>query len=225
MNDEEPGIMIEFEHSFSFVRILDDMILPTTIKFTAEMYPLNKSVSDDDFEFILMKAKFLLDTIIGRCVALSRDNEIALKILLDENGKNISSNNIMLCPYEPTDETLAILLQSKLKALGNNIIDFGDLKLKSSNYENITFKFIGDSAEILPSIDEWIGERRYFDDPWWDRDDSSLMDVIPPEDTNLDEKPSWAYSLNFLKDVFKPQKDIVIRPDFKLSVIDCDNEE
>ena len=219
MNEDEPNMLISFEHTLSVVRIIGDNIVPSNITIKSEIYPLRDNLQDEEFDLSLSKIKFWLETIVSRCVVFSRNNPIALKLMLDENGKNICNNLLMLLPFEPTDEQMAIVFQAKLAALSSGFMAYGDVQIKSSNYSDLTFTFVGDPDDLLPDMNEWVGPISYFDKPWWHRDDSSTLDVIPPEGSDLNEKPSWAYSLDFLSQTFKPKIETDIRG-FKPVIID-----
>ncbi len=216
---EEANTLITFEHTVSFIRIVGDTLLPSNVKIRADIYPCSESVDEDDFDLALSKVKFWLETIVSRCIVFSKHNSIAFKLLLDEEGKTICNNQLMLAPSEPTDDQLAILFQAKLSALSTDIMTFNDTQITSSNTSDLTFTFVGDAIESLPTNEEWIGERSYFDEPWWNRDDSSTLDIVPTVDADLKEKPSWAYSLDFLSQAFK-KNDTPIIQGFKPKVID-----
>jgi hypothetical protein len=215
----EANTLITFEHNVSFVRIVGDTILPSNLKIRCDVYPSEEDVSEDDFDLALSKAKFWLETIVSRSIAFSKSNQTAFKILLDDEGKTICNNQLFLTPAEPTDDQLAIIFQAKLTALSDGVMSYHDTQITSSNTSDLTFTFVGDVEDNLPSMEDWIGERTYFDEPWWNRDDASTLDIIPPADADLNEKPSWAYSLDFLSQAFKSKNETIIQG-FKPTVID-----
>jgi hypothetical protein len=220
MSDQEANMLITFEHTLSLVRIVGTNILPSNITLKADIYPSSEDVKEDDFDLALSKAKFWLENIASRCVVFSKNNPTALKLLLDDDGKVICNNLLMMTPTEPTDDQLGVLFQSKLTALSGGVMSYGDIQVKSSNYSDLTFTFVGDTEDVLPENEEWVGPRSYFDAPWWNRDDSSTMDIVPPADADLNEKPVWAYSLDFLSQAFKSTKSETIIQGFTPTVID-----
>jgi hypothetical protein len=146
-----------------------------------------------------------------------------MKMLIDEDGKNNTGNLLLLSPDQPSDENLAILLQAKMNALAAGRLLFGAVEIKSNNLSGLRFTFIGSAKEALPDMGTWMGTNNYFEQPWWERDDSSTLDVVPPPDANLEEKPTWAYSLDFIEKAIKPKQDrdsVIVRPDFNPTIID-----
>lgn len=227
-DDEENGLIIDFEYDVKLIRLINNTFVSSTLMIRAELIPLVEKPNHDEFDISLSKCKFWLDTVFSKSIAMFRGNEVGIKMLFDENGTNKCSNYVMLTPFEPTDDHIACLLQSKLSALAGNEFTFGSIRIKSDSASGLIFRFVGDSDDFLPDMKEWIGERTYFDEPWWNRDDISTLDVIPSEDADLSVKPSWASNLDFLTNVMrgdKPSSDVVVRPDFKPRIIKGGDDE
>jgi hypothetical protein len=221
-DDEENGVnvLIDFEQQITMVRIIEDMFLPSQLTIKAEVFPAEKS-GDNDYEIAFAKVRFWLENIVTRCIAFSKTNDVAIGMLISTDGRNNTGNLLMLTPDEPSDENLAVILQAKMTALAGGKLMFGAVEIKSNNLTGLRFTFIGNNEELLPSMDEWVGEHTYFEKPWWNRDDASTLDVLPPSDANLDEKPAWAYDLDFIAKAFKQKAaDVVLRPDFKPTIIE-----
>lgn len=219
IEEDEPTVLIEFEQEITMVRLIDSAFLPSKIKLSAELIPTH-DLEEDQFDVAVTKMRFWLEGIASRCIAFARGNPHAHKMLIDDEGRNNSSNLLMLTPYEPSDEHMAALFQSKFTALGGGDLIVGSVEVRSNNMAGLVFRFVGNAEEILPDMETWIGERSFFDTPWWGRDDASTLDVIPADDADLEKKPAWAYSLDFLSAVGKEQPDVVLRPEFKPTVID-----
>jgi hypothetical protein len=225
MDDEtdDNTLIIDFEYDTKLIRIVNNSFVTSNIKIRAELIPLMEQPDHDEFDISLSKCKFWLDMVFSKCIVFYRDNTQAKEIMFDENGTNRCSNYIMLTPSEPSDDHIACLLQSKLSAIGATQFAFGSIRIMSDSANGLIFRFIGDAADNLPSVREWIGERSYFEQPWWNRDDISTLDVIPSEDADLSEKPSWASNFDFLTNAMRgtslSPKDVIVRPDFKPKVI------
>ena len=217
-DEDEPAVLIDLEQEVMVVRLIEDKILPSRLNISAELIP-GDDLTDELFDIAITKVRFWIEAIMSRCIIFARDNKAAMAMLIDEEGRGRADNLLMLCPEEPTDQHIATLLQAKLTALAGHVI-FGSVLVKSTNMQGLTFRFVGHSEEVLPEPDEWLGERRYFDEPWWLRDDASTLDVVPPEGADLEEKPTWAHSLDFLARLGQKQQDIVINPSFSPTVID-----
>ena len=214
-----PRILIDFEQQITMVRIVEDIIIPSTLLIRAEVLPTEDG-GDEDYEIAFAKVRFWLENVVTRCIAFGRTNQSALKMLISEDGLNNSGNLLMLTPGEPGDENLAILLQAKMSALGGGKLLFGSVEIKSNNLTGLRYTFVGSADEVLPSMAEWIGEHTYFEEPWWNRDDASTLDVIPGPEADLSKKPKWAYDLDFIANAIRPNKEVVIRPAFNPTVID-----
>src|SRR5574343_1217480 len=133
-------------------------------------------------------------------------------MFFNERGTNRSDNMIMLTPDDPTDEHLAAIFQSKLNALSGGNMMFGLVEIVSDNTVGLSFTFVCDGETCLPTVEEWIGERYYFEKPWWSRNDASTLDIPPMPDADLTNIPQWAYSLDFLHEN-TTKETVIIRPE------------
>lgn len=219
IDSEEPNILITFEHNVTFVRFIHDKILPTTIQIKSTIFPMVAEVIENDFDMAISKAKFWLESIVSKCIIFSKNNLVASRLFSEINNIPIPENLFMITPSEPTDEQIAMLFQAKLTALSGLKVGFAEFTIKSNNYNDLSFMFVGETVDVLPVHKEWVGERSYFDKSWWDRNDASTFDIVPPEDADLSETPKWAYSLDFLNaDLNRPDEAII--HGFTPSIID-----
>lgn len=141
-------------------------------------------------------------------------------MLLDDNSTPRLQNPMMICPDEPTDNNLCVLLQSKLQALAAGAFAVGMIELSSDNSAGLVFTYVGDSEDILPSMSQWMSGRTWFDRPWWERDDASTFDTLAADDADLTIKPLWAYDLGFVARDLMPQDAIILNGDFSPRIID-----
>jgi hypothetical protein len=222
-DDDGEALFISFHTRISLIRLADNVMLPSRLHIRADVCP-NDDVTEAQLNNVMTKVKFWFDSIVSRSIAFSSDNEEALGIVINDEGKNRTANVLMITPGDPTDDVLAALFQAKLNALGGDAVEFGLVEIKSDNPIGLSFTFVGDATKLLPSMDRWMGERNYFDKPWWNRDDSSTLDVIPPEDADLTKTPKWAFSLDTMVETEKDEAEIV-RPAFKPTIIDGGKKE
>lgn len=226
-DDDIPSMFSFFEFQLKLIRVLDDTLVPSTIKFKAEFIATASENSELDFAF--RKIDFWLTNIADHSVVFGHDNEEAIAMFINEaEGKRRVGNVMMLTPTDPDDQHLAAVLQAKLQALSGQSIGWGPIEIASDNDMGFKFTFVGDSTAVLPKMKDWVGAHTYFDQPWWDRDDGSTLDILPPEDADLSVKPEWAISLDFLKEPEVPSAltgGKIVRPEFRPKVIDGGKKE
>lgn len=217
MSDEIKTLFVNYSFDVRFVRVIENVLVPTRLEMRAEV-DSDPDVSEDDLNKAFAKISFWIDNIVTKCVAFSAANAAAIDMFIDDKGVNRSGNLIMLTPDDPSDEHLATIFQSKLNALAGGTMEFGTIEIVSDNTAGLSFTFVGIGEDHLPTVEEWLGDRYYFDKPWWSRDDASILDVPPTQDTDVSKPPAWAYSLDFIHQG-SAQDTVVIRPEFRPTII------
>lgn len=217
-DEDDEALFISFTLETRIARILGNTVVPSRLTIRTDVNP-NEDMSEAELSLAMSKIRFWFDNIVAKTVAFAFDNDAAMAMLIDEEGKNRTNNVLMITPGEPTDDLLATLFQSKVTALSGFKIEFSLMEVKSDNPMGLTFMFVGDGRKMLPSMDEWIGKRTYFKEPWWNRDDASTLDVIPPPGADTTKKPAWAFSLDTINNP-RAAETPVIRPSFKPTIID-----
>ena len=166
-----------FKIKFSMLRLLENRMVHSKIKFTTEL------IVDDDASAlqqvtILTNIRKWFDIVVTESIAYSIVKEIPSCTIDHLN------NNLMFCPDEPWDHLLLVLLKAKLNAIGEGIVTAGRCYLDSDLNEGFGNWHDGDPLDMLPSAEEWLGDVRYFDQPWWNRSDGGMIDswVEPGED-------------------------------------------
>jgi hypothetical protein len=188
----------------------------------AEVFASDKA-REIDFDITFAKIKFWLETVVSRSVAFARSNSNAMNMLVDEHGTPKVVNHLMVTPFEPTDEHLAVLFQSKMGALSNGTIEFGSIRVEAED-GGLVFTYVGDWHDDLPAMDDWFNVKPYyFEQPWWQRNDASTLDVIAP-DADPAQPPAWAYKLDFIDHAIRPKttdkpENVVIRGAFRPKII------
>ena len=206
-------IILNYNNQFEAMRLMDKKLLIANWDVIFDLMLID---DEDGFDltYVITKVNYFFDVLLHNSILFSADNEWASTSFSD------CSNNIVLTPGEPTDDLLTILLYNKLHKLVGNSIDIGYLEIKSNHSGGLSFIYTGELNETLPDIDEWIGEKYYFDEPWWNRDDSSTFDSKPPKDADLSKPPEFAQKLDFLAEPVKnKEKAKVVKPEFKPKVV------
>lgn len=218
--DDEDGesLFINYHIETRLTRVVGNTLIPSKLQIRADVDTLD-AAEDADLSLALTKIKFFFEQIVSKSIVYSADNEYAMEMFIDPTGRNRTSNQIMTTPGEPNDEVLATIFQAKMNALANGALVFPMVEIKADNLLGLSFTFVGEARKVLPTNEEWIGERSFFDRPWWDRNDASTLDVVPPPDADLTKRPAWAYSLDVLGSQ-KAETGVVVRPSaFKPTVI------
>lgn len=231
-DDEVNELYLNYKIEFKATRIMDNVLYPTFYTLSSDVWfnmdHLDVTERDYQLNLTLIKIDFFFKNIVDNSVMYGALNNWADEFFLKNN--EIQAGNVLIkCPLEPSDDHLAMLLQCKMNALSKNNLMFGGVTITSNNSRNLSFTFVGDGDLNLPDMDEWIGERTYFDKPWWNRDDSSTIDIIPTEDDDLAQLPSFAFDLDFLGESLKPENverftNNVIKPKFRPYVVKNDDE-
>lgn len=222
IEDDFPEIYNYFEYEIKIIRVMENLLIPSILKFRMEFIPM-ETAEEHEIDRAFSKMRYYIDNVIHSSIVFSHDNSHAIEMFIDDNGGNTRVGNVLvLTPEEPDDQHLAAIFQAKLQALAGTSMAFGPVEVRSDNQIGLSFSFVGDSSAVLPNMANWVGPRSYFDKPWWDRDDGSTLDVLPPEDADLNEKPAWAFSFDFLD---KPKAASgaggkIIRPEFRPTIID-----
>jgi len=223
MSDDDINVTIDFSHKITLIRFLGDTMLPVRLKLRADVYA-SETAEEIDFDITFAKIKFWFETVVSRTVVFSRSNINAMGILVNETGRPRVANHLMVTPFEPTDEHLAVLFQSKMGALSGGTVEFGGVRLELAD-AGLVFTYIGDWHDDLPVMNEWFNVKPYyFDEPWWCRDDASTLDVIA-DDADPNEPPAWAYKLDFIEHAIRPktstktEKEVVVRGAFRPKII------
>jgi len=219
MEDINFDVFLNLKHTFTGIRIIENVLYPTTWNLKGELIFSEDLKDDINLNIALTKVKILFDDILSSSIFLCKDNEWAFESFMPEY-EIYCTNNIVLTPYEPTDDHLAVILQAKINALSSKVFNISTIELESNNSKGLVFTFFGDTTEILPKMKDWMGEN-YFDLPWWDRNDGSTYDLM-----NLTEDPNF-FDFSFVSDAFKGNSNSmakIIKPNFKPTIIKNDDK-
>jgi hypothetical protein len=222
-DDLEPEIFVKLSISFKAIRVIGNKLIPTLWKVAADVY-YNEDESEDspndniDVQGAFAKIHYWFNNFVDSSVLFGRSNEWARNAFISEEGHQSITNNVALLPQDPTDEVLAQIFQSKMNALAGGFVKFGLVEIISDDRHGLSFTYAGESGINFPDMYEWIGEWSFFENPWWERDDASMIDIIPMQDADLTKLPKFAISLDFIVDQIRPANQTLgqlIRPDFK----------
>jgi hypothetical protein len=100
-------------------------------------------------------------------------------------------NKVVMCPFVPTSDIIAMLLHSKLNAICHEHIEIIGITI-GSKYSNpkMSYTYTDPEYPALPKLKDWIGQKAYYyEDPWWGRNSVETMDYEVDENTDLTSPP------------------------------------
>ena len=219
-------LFISLRHEFQATRVIGQRLSPTKIKIKVDVQTLEDDTDDYAvrMEVALAKISYWVEKVLDGSILIAADNEWASCAFLGDQTP-LTTNNVMLCPEEPTDALLCELILCKFKALTQGSFEFMAIDIHSTDARGMSFTFVGGTpGESFPQGAEWLTDTNYFSKPWWHRADASTLDIVPEEGANLNEPPQWAYSLSFIAEsMVEPESipaNVVVRPEFRPQVIE-----
>jgi hypothetical protein len=218
----ESDICIRLNLGFQAIRVIQNELLPNIWNLTIDVISSGELAIDSiEVSGAFAKMKYWVEEIVNGSVIFSSDNKWAIGTFFHKDGKDASRNNLLLLPGTVNDITLAQVIYAKLTALSSGYVILGPLEITSEDSQGLSFFYTGET-DSLPDIKQWIGNRYFFNQPWWQRNDSSTMDVAPSAKTDISILPNYASSLDFL--IARPrkkrrQKAELIRPVFRPKII------
>jgi hypothetical protein len=224
MSDEllDPDIFVRLSLAFHGIKVVRNHYVAGNWEFTLDVMPASElSINSNEICGAFAKMKYWVEEIVNGSLMFAHSNKWAVNQFFGEHQKELVANNIVLLPGPVSDDLIAKILHAKLTALSNNSLIVGPIELCSADGLGISIFYTGENSD-LPPIEQWVGKRSFFDKPWWDRDDSSTLDIVPSAADNIAVKPHFAESLDFL--VTPPRKKRrkkadVIRHNFRPNII------
>ncbi len=223
MSDDvsEQDIFVRLSFSFEAITVIQNEFISVAWDFVIDVLPENDlSLESSEIAGAFTKIRYWIDEIVNGSLIFSANNKWANTTFL-KNSKLTVGNNLILLPGPITDQVIARVMHSKLVALSGGNLLVGPLELSRADGYGISIYFTGENND-LPNIASWIGKRSFFPVPWWQRDDSSTIDIVPAPKDDLTVSPGYAISLDFLinKRRHKRRKKAeIIRPIFRPKVI------
>lgn len=169
--------------TFKLMRLMDKRLQPVTFDISIDLEIEDASQDSDQVQYI-DKMKMWVETILNNCIAFNVYNDC---IETDFLGK--LDNHIMFCPDDPNDYLIFLLVVAKLNAIGNDVVSIKSASINGDVSVGFGYSILGNSLEMLPSAEEWMGKVRYYDQPWWNRGDGCMMDIPVNEGEDPNKKP------------------------------------
>jgi hypothetical protein len=140
-----------------------------------------------------VKVKFFLEEVLQHSILTHINSPIDI---------DFADNNVVLFPYVPTNDVIAITLHAKLNAIADENLEILSVKVGSKHSNpSITYTYADNSYHMLPDLKTFIGEGRHFYDvPWWFRASTECQDYLAEDDEDLTIPP---YSDTIFEDIEK----------------------
>ena len=151
----------------------------------AQTYQIEYSLRTEVAETESQKQAFLQQNISFSLINSFLYDQLHQSIIYDLESKNLversfasHDNNFLILP-DLSDACLAMSLHCKLNTIchANSFVESISIKDK---VDNIAYSMFADDNEYeqLPTINEWLGELSFWEEPWWRRRDFSTFDNI-----------------------------------------------
>lgn len=165
--------------------------------------------------------KLWLDNVFEGSILMPMNKDYDPKLFVELD------NNLVFCPDDPYDIIVQVLVHSKLNAIGRGLVMIERSHIASDKGNGFGTWFDGDPDELLPSQDEWMGEYRYFEQPWWHRPDGSTIDIMASPADDISKKPDILLDIENIGKArtTQPSDDgqaEIIKPNFKPRIVTDD---
>lgn len=203
-----------YQGTVKIMRLIDKRLVSSNMEVFFE-FELSDEHDKKEQANTVFRLKKWLETVVDGCLAFNTSAAVPLTTI------EKIDNHIMFCPEEPYDYLISLLMHAKLNAIGGDVVEITRLQVLSDMGDGFGNWIEGDSSEMLPTLVEWLGDRHYYDKPWWDRSDGGMMDMWAGPDDDITIKPDILINLGSDSDDDAEPAEI-IKPNFNLTVIKDD---
>lgn len=207
------NIETKYTHEVHVIRLMEDKLVPDILNIEICFGNINSS-DNESVSNRLQAIDTWFSSYLNHSIIYSVETDINTEML---EGL---SNNLVLCPDEPWDFLLGMLIYSKVNAFVGNDVVIKQFSLASKNH-GFSQVLTGDVSNALPTMDDWVGPRQFHKTPWWNRTDSSMVDIIPEPHENLADIPELGVELVYSKENDQPAIPIK-KPGWKPRIITND---
>jgi hypothetical protein len=174
--------------SFRVIRLLEDRLIASdfVLDCVIDILPTSNTAEAKDR---IKAMRLWLDEYLDGAIAFGVNTEISTETL------EAISNSVLMCPDDPHDYLLLLLIHSKLDAIAGDTVVISRTNMISDTGEGFSNSVEGTAEDWLPSMADWMGPRSYHDRPWWSRSDSSTVDMKHEEGEDLKQIPELGIDL------------------------------
>ena len=205
-----------YQAEINILRLMEKRLISSNVEVYFE-FDLDDSHDNDSQAAAIMRMKRWIETVVDGCMAFNTSSSIPLTTM------EKIDNHMMFCPEEPYDYILTMLMHSKLNAIGRGVATVTRFSMLSDMGDGFGNWSEGDVSHLLPSLEEWVGEKSYYNQPWWSRSDGSMIDMWAGPDDDLTIKPDILIDLDpGVKQNENAEPAEIIKPNFTPTIISDD---
>jgi hypothetical protein len=203
-----------------FLRLINDHLVITEVSFDFNLDVLPGAPKAKQAELI-NRMKFWLDNCL--------ENSIIMSIHRSDTADFLEGvgNPIMFAPADPNDFLVQVMVHAKLHAIGAGMVNIASSHMTSDASNGFGIWFEGDPDELLPLQRDWMGERAYFELPWWHRGDAGMIDIPCGPEDDVTVKPDIIVDWYQLMEPAAPEPGAesaeIIRPNFRPRIVSSDD--
>ena len=170
----------------------DAMLLSDTFEVEIDFVWCSPDLAKGNAAFL--KLKFFLEECLHQSIFTHRAAPIKMTNL---------ENNVILFPYVPTNDIVAMTLHAKLNTIADGFVDVVSVRI-GSKFDAVDMKYTYADEEYpaLPKVLDWLEvDKYYYDKPWWFRNTPETEDYEVDENTDLTQPPEYDNVLQEIESV------------------------
>ena len=214
------GVGTTLGSNHRFLRLNNDHLVITECYFDFNLEVIPGALKNKQVELI-SRMKFWLDNCLENCIVMAMDKAVSPGFL---EGIN---NAIMFAPTDPNDFLIQVMVHAKLHAIGAGLVNIDSSHMTSDISNGFGTWFQGNPDELLPLQKDWMGERAYFELPWWHRGDAGMIDIPCAPEDDVKQKPDIIVDWYQLMEPAAPEQGVqsaeIIRPNFRPRIVSTDD--
>tara|TARA_Y100000389_G_scaffold52751_2_gene48589 strand:- start:5871 stop:6533 length:663 start_codon:yes stop_codon:yes gene_type:complete len=183
LTDEYVNSYTTYEAKFSVTMMqADPFLLSDTFNIKIDFAWNTPEIAKGNAAFL--KMKYFVEDILHQSIFTHKASTIDMMHL---------KNKVVVFPFVPTSDIIAMTLHAKLNAICENDIEIVSVTI-GSTYTNpkMSYTYADINYPALPTLKDWIGhENYYYNYPWWSRGTVETQDYEVNENTDLTNPPEF----------------------------------
>ena len=177
-----------FKTQFNVTLIQTDaMLLSDTMEAEIDFVWSSPELAKGNAAFL--KIKYFLEECLHQAIFTHKTAPINMVDL---------QNPVVVFPYVPTSDIIAMTLHAKLNAIADGYIEVISVRIGSKfDPINMKYTYADEEYPAFPKLSEWVGaDEYYYDKAWWFRATPETQDYPVDENTDLTQPPEYANVLD-----------------------------